>query len=216
MAICDVRRLGRVPYADAWALQNPWPPARRRPDPDTLLLLEHPHTYTSAAWPCRKSAAEQGQLAERGITLFNVDRGGDITYHGPGQLVAIHPQLARRSIRPPAVSPGDYVGYVAGWKRRSSALCPLRPGRRPAGRPHGVWVSGYGLALRPLPPAARLAPSKIAAIGVKSMRAASPARLRPQRRPRYELLGWHHRLRPARHAVVSWPTCWTRRPQWRQ
>jgi len=85
----DVRRLGRVPYDDAWALQNKVADERRAGlVPDTLILLEHPHTYTIGRSGTRDHVfLSQAQMAARGITCLEVDRGGDVTYHGPGQLV---------------------------------------------------------------------------------------------------------------------------------
>jgi len=64
--------------------------ARRRAGlaPDTLILLEHPHTYTIGRSGTRDHVfLTDSELAVRGITCLDVDRGGDVTYHGPGQLV---------------------------------------------------------------------------------------------------------------------------------
>lgn len=85
----EVRRLGTVPYAEGLELQSELVAARRRGDvPDTLLLLEHPHVITlgSAAVPGHV-LADEAERARRGIELFEAGRGGDVTYHGPGQLV---------------------------------------------------------------------------------------------------------------------------------
>jgi len=87
----QARWLGTVPYTDAWALQKELA-AQRAGDNcgDTLLLLEHPHTYTFGS---RGKRAHQHMLVPReeleaaGIAVLDVDRGGDVTYHGPGQLV---------------------------------------------------------------------------------------------------------------------------------
>jgi lipoyl(octanoyl) transferase len=86
----DVRRLGVVSYADGLDLQAELVVARRAGDiPDTLLLLEHPHVITLGSGSRQEhilvNAAER---AARGIELFETGRGGDVTYHGPGQLVA--------------------------------------------------------------------------------------------------------------------------------
>jgi len=81
--------LGRVPYADALALQHRVRAARQAGAiPDTLLLLEHPPVYTRGrrGAPGELAFAE-GWYAERGIEIVDVDRGGKVTYHGPGQLV---------------------------------------------------------------------------------------------------------------------------------
>ncbi len=89
MKPCESRYLGRLAYADALALQQSIHDARKRNEaPDTLLLLEHPHVITlgRAANPANILADEQTR-AEKSIELFETGRGGDVTYHGPGQLV---------------------------------------------------------------------------------------------------------------------------------
>jgi lipoyl(octanoyl) transferase len=85
----DVRRLGLVPYEEGWALQKRMADERRaRLIPDTLVLLVHPHTYTIGRSGTRDHVfLDEDELAARGITCLDVDRGGDVTYHGPGQLV---------------------------------------------------------------------------------------------------------------------------------
>ena len=85
----EVRRLGLVPYPEAWALQGRLADARRAGvAPDTLILLEHPHTYTIGRSGTREHVfLTDAELATRGIICLDVDRGGDVTYHGPGQLV---------------------------------------------------------------------------------------------------------------------------------
>lgn len=87
--VVQVRRLGRVPYGDALALQEGLVADRRRGlIPDTLLLLEHPHVITlgtaSGSGHVLVDAQERAELA---IELYETGRGGDVTYHGPGQLV---------------------------------------------------------------------------------------------------------------------------------
>lgn len=86
----DVRWLGRVPYADGVALQREMVEARRAEQmPDTLLLLEHPPVLTLGVRPGSRShiLATPGQLASAGVEVHDTGRGGDVTYHGPGQLV---------------------------------------------------------------------------------------------------------------------------------
>lgn len=84
-----LQNLGTVPYADALALQHEWVDARKRGErQDTLLLLEHPPVFTLG----RNARAEhilasREFLADIGIEVYRVERGGDVTYHGPGQLV---------------------------------------------------------------------------------------------------------------------------------
>ena len=76
-----VRWLGRVPYREAWALQRGL--HQHSPD-DHLLLLEHPHVYTLGVRADLRHVLVPP--AEVGADLVRTDRGGDVTYHGPGQL----------------------------------------------------------------------------------------------------------------------------------
>jgi lipoate-protein ligase B len=84
-----VRQLGCVPYLETWELQRSLASQRAADEiPDTLLLLEHPPTYTIGRSGGHDHLLVSPEtLLERGATLVEVDRGGDITYHGPGQLV---------------------------------------------------------------------------------------------------------------------------------
>lgn len=85
-----VRWLGRLAYAEAWDLQRALHQGRveGRIVDDYLLLLEHPHVYTVGRNGNGSNLlASADSLAEMGAELYQVDRGGDITYHGPGQLV---------------------------------------------------------------------------------------------------------------------------------
>jgi lipoyl(octanoyl) transferase len=86
-----VRRLGLVSYADALTLQRELVEERRAARiPDTLLLLEHPHVVTlgvKARGNMTNVVVSKETLDARGVELFETGRGGDVTYHGPGQLV---------------------------------------------------------------------------------------------------------------------------------
>jgi len=89
MAILQVLNLGRTEYKSCWELQ------KRAFDlrstgliPDTLLLTEHDHVYTiGKSGNDNHLLAHEQELRAKGISVFHNDRGGDITYHGPGQLV---------------------------------------------------------------------------------------------------------------------------------
>lgn len=87
--LLDIRRLGRVRYADALEMQVELVRRRRAGEiPDTLLLLEHPHVITLGSGSREENVLVSAEeRAERGIELFETGRGGDVTYHGPGQLV---------------------------------------------------------------------------------------------------------------------------------
>jgi lipoyl(octanoyl) transferase len=87
--VLKVRRLGTVPYREALELQAQLVKQRRAGEiPDTLLLLEHPHVITlGSGWHPENILATPEERAARGIELFETGRGGDVTYHGPGQLV---------------------------------------------------------------------------------------------------------------------------------
>ena len=88
--LCRIVRLGTVPYREAWDLQVEIADrVRRGLTPDTLLLLEHPHTYTRGRLsPDTHLLLDQSAVESRGAEIVETDRGGLITYHGPGQLVA--------------------------------------------------------------------------------------------------------------------------------
>ena len=95
-----IRRLGRVPYPSAWALQRELHEAiAAGAEPDTPLLLEHDSVYTAG----RRTAADE-RPADPTVPVLEVDRGGKITWHGPGQLVG-YPL-----VRLP--EPVDVVAYV--------------------------------------------------------------------------------------------------------
>jgi lipoyl(octanoyl) transferase len=102
-------RLGRVPYAEALAIQKRLEAARQQNRiPDVLLLLEHPPVYTRG----RRSTADELPMGEdwyraQGIEVLDTDRGGRVTYHGPGQLVGY-----------PIMSLGPYRDDVHEYIRR--------------------------------------------------------------------------------------------------
>lgn len=90
MRALAVRRLGLVPYADGLELQRRLVEERKADRiPDTLLLLQHPHVLTIGVKKDGRShiLASPDRLTSLGVDVFETGRGGDVTYHGPGQLV---------------------------------------------------------------------------------------------------------------------------------
>ena len=88
-AVCELRDLGRVRYADAFALQREFVERRKRGEiPDHLLIFEHPHVITMGRTSHDENLLCGPELLDRaGIAFHRTDRGGDVTYHGPGQIV---------------------------------------------------------------------------------------------------------------------------------
>lgn len=87
--ILDYLDLGLVDYKEAWDMQKSLYEKRLNGEiPDTLLLLEHPHTYTLGKTANKNNLVGSDKyLNAKGIKVYDIDRGGDITYHGPGQIV---------------------------------------------------------------------------------------------------------------------------------
>jgi lipoyl(octanoyl) transferase len=88
-APCWLLRLGRVDYDAAWEIQRRAVAARAAGEiPDTLILVEHPHVYTlGRSGHAENVLLDEATLAQLGARIIWVDRGGDVTYHGPGQIV---------------------------------------------------------------------------------------------------------------------------------
>ncbi|URN94190.1 MAG: lipoyl(octanoyl) transferase LipB [Candidatus Pristimantibacillus lignocellulolyticus] len=85
----DAHYIGMLDYKEAWDLQKAYVKEIDKGErPETLLLLQHPPTYTlgSDRHP-EHLLLDKDTLIQRGISVYDIDRGGDITYHGPGQLV---------------------------------------------------------------------------------------------------------------------------------
>ena len=114
----EVRWLGRIAYREAWALQHDQVAARAAGRiGDQLLLVEHPPVLTLGRHSDEAHIrATPEELRRRGIEVVRVERGGEVTYHGPGQLVA-YPivQLAQRAPcgRAPGARPARRAGLVA-------------------------------------------------------------------------------------------------------
>ncbi|MCX6026340.1 MAG: lipoyl(octanoyl) transferase LipB [Chloroflexi bacterium] len=168
--------LGRVPYLAALEVQRALAARRAAGEArDTLLLLEHPPVFTfGRSGHVENLLIDLQECRRRGIEVHWLDRGGDVTYHGPGQLVG-YPILALGALDSAGRLPrADYVAYV---RRLEAALIDTLAhfGIVAAQRRGltGVWVQPDVASRCPFcPPAKRLAPAKIAAIGVKVSAAA--------------------------------------------
>jgi lipoyl(octanoyl) transferase len=156
-----VQWLGRVPYRDAWQLQQRL--AAQRADgeiDDQLLLLEHDPVLTLGRYAAEAHIrASPDELERRGIEVLRVERGGEVTYHGPGQLVA-YPILAlsRRGL---LVKP--LVAALEDAMSETCAALGVVAGRR-VGHP-GCWVDPDGLEPG--------GPRKIGALGIRVQRGVS-------------------------------------------
>ena len=152
-----VRWLGRVPYREAWALQRS---ISTGSEDDYLLLLEHPSVYTLG----RNGNASNVLVdpASVGADLIRVDRGGDVTYHGPGQLIG-YPLLTVGAGPHRGTEHVHRVEQVVIDALVVLGMCPTDVGRLP-GYP-GVWV-GLDEPEGPGSPG----PRKICAIGVRTSR----------------------------------------------
>lgn len=163
--------LGLIEYEQARRLQEKYASEIAGGKRDaTLLLLEHPHVYTFG----RMGHAEnllwgKEQLRQKGIAVHWVDRGGDVTYHGPGQLVG-YPLIPLGKLDDQnRIAETDYVGYVR--KLEKMLIVALAPFGVAAGQRSGltgVWVQADVYSRCPrCRPEDRNKPAKIAAIGVK-------------------------------------------------
>ncbi|HYX93785.1 MAG TPA: lipoyl(octanoyl) transferase LipB [Geodermatophilus sp.] len=154
MTELQVIRAGTVPYEEAWERQRELHAARVAGEgPDTLLLLEHPSVYTAG------KRTEPHERPQDGTPVVDVDRGGKITWHGPGQLVGY-----------PIVALPDPVDVVAYVRRLEGALIEVCAGFGvEAGRVEGR--SGVWLPADEPGPGSRWRPErKIAAIGIRVAR----------------------------------------------
>jgi lipoate-protein ligase B len=146
MRRCELRELGRLAYAEAFALQRRLVERRKSGEiPDQLLMVEHPHVVTMGRnGRAAHLLAGPEELARAGVEFHQTDRGGDVTYHGPGQVVC-YPILDLREWR------RDVVAYVRAIEQaviETLAGFGIEARREPGAT--GVWT-GRG---------------KIAAIGV--------------------------------------------------
>ncbi|MEJ2011557.1 MAG: lipoyl(octanoyl) transferase LipB [Anaerolineales bacterium] len=167
----EVHWMGLIPYDDARRLQEDLAQeiadGARGP---TVLMLEHPHVYTFGRRGQEANLLwDPAELKRRGLEIRWIDRGGDVTYHGPGQLVG-YPLFPLGHLEDDGHLPqADYVGYIRQLEEsliRALAELGLATGQI-AGLT-GVWVQPDVASRCPhCPPQARQVPSKIVSIGVK-------------------------------------------------
>ncbi len=142
--------LGLIDYKEAWDLQKDTFELRKENKiPDTFYMLEHPHTYTLGRVAEKKNlVGSEDYLKENKISVYEIDRGGDITYHGPGQIVGY-----------PIINLNDWVNDTHKYLRALEEIIIMTCaeygiicGRNP--KYTGVWIEDR----------------KIAAIGIKVSR----------------------------------------------
>jgi len=142
MRNCQFRDLDWMGYCEAFALQQRLVAERKQGlIPDQLLIVEHPHVLTLGRNGHRENLlVSDDVLRQRGVEFCETDRGGDITYHGPGQIVG-YPILDLREWK------RDVVAYVRGLEQALiDALAGFGiAGDRVAGAT-GVWVDGRKIA----------------------------------------------------------------------
>jgi lipoyl(octanoyl) transferase len=155
----NLLHLGRVPYTDGLAIQQQVIAARKQNFiADTLLLLEHPPVLTLGRNSNRSNIlASDELLAQRGVELHEINRGGDVTYHGPGQLVG-YPIVDLRGDLPgkkgPHLGPVDFVRLLEEVLIRVCGDFGVLAQRIP--KRTGVWTLAGGT----------IQEKKLAAIGV--------------------------------------------------
>jgi lipoyl(octanoyl) transferase len=142
MRSCFWHDLGRIDYAAAFELQRALVDQRKRGDiPDQFVVVEHPHTITLGRNGHMENLLAREEILERaGVAFHPTDRGGDITYHGPGQIVG-YPILDLREWK------RDVVAYVRALEQviiDALADFGLNAGRVPGMT--GVWVDGAKIA----------------------------------------------------------------------
>src|SRR6516165_1856595 len=152
MTTCLITDLGFISYREAFALQQRLVAARKAGAiDDVFLLCEHPHVITLGRNASQKNLlASENVLRQKGVELHQTNRGGDITYHGPGQIVG-YPILNLDRIR------RDVHWYVRTLEEamiRASAEFGITAHRIPGKT--GIWVQ----------PPGEIPEEKLAAIGV--------------------------------------------------
>lgn len=166
MGDIDVRRLGRIGYQDALDLQADLVEQRRRGEiRDVLLLLEHPPVITLGVKTRNTRTniiASDTQLSAAGVEVFQSGRGGDVTYHGPGQLVG-YPIF---DLNPHRRDVHQYVRDLEQALIDAVATFGITAERAPGLT--GIWVGSEGAERGVGTPPGRM--DKLAAIGVRISR----------------------------------------------
>jgi len=149
-----IEERGVMPYDEAWALQQTLAAERGAGGPDRLLLLQHPHVFTLGTLGDPSNVLwDEAQRRSLGVDLVRTDRGGDVTYHGPGQVIA-YPIIGLPRV--PGQLHVHVVDYVRALERSViAALATFGVQGRALPGMTGVWVGADG------------AERKIAAIGVR-------------------------------------------------
>jgi lipoyl(octanoyl) transferase len=159
MLRCEFHDLGRLDYGQAFELQRSLVEKRQRGlIPDQLLIVEHPHVITlGRSGRMENLLASEEVLRRAGITFHHTDRGGDITYHGPGQVVgypildlrewkrdvAAYVRAIEQVLIDTLAEFAIYAGRIPGWtgvwvERKKVAAIGVHIGR---------WVTSHGFAL---------------------------------------------------------------------
>ena len=192
-----IRRLGIVPYDEALALQRALVEQRKSGAiPDTLLLLQHPHVLTLGVKGDGGRGhilAPEARLAELGVAVSDTGRGGDVTYHGPGQLVGypiidldpdrrdVHryvrdlEEVMIRVCASYGVSAGRIPGKTGAWVRVPPDVPPVDPPAKigAIGVRISRWITSHGFAFNVWPDLEffrLIVPCGIAEYGVTSLR----------------------------------------------
>lgn len=179
----EIRRLGRTPYGEALALQERLRDARLAGmAPDTVLLCQHPDVITFGRSARAENAPPDDVLREVGYEVFRVNRGGDVTYHGPGQLVGypildleprgadVHVYLRAlegvliETLSDFGIASRRREGYTGVWLDERRKIASIGVGIR-------RWVTMHGFALNVSCDLARFAP--IIACGLEGIEMTS-------------------------------------------
>jgi lipoyl(octanoyl) transferase len=142
MRSCAVRDLGKIGYAEAFELQRTLVDQRKRGEiSDQLLVVEHPHVVTMGSNGHDENVLASPELLERaGIQFHRTDRGGDVTYHGPGQIVG-YPIVDLREWK------RDVVAYVRAVEQVIiDALAEFKIDAHRVAGSTGVWTSAGKIA----------------------------------------------------------------------